>query len=554
MESQKNSALITAAYERLSADDEQQGESNSILNQKTIIEKYALKNGLHNIRHFQDDGVSGVHFERPGWKQLLNEVEAGNVATVICKDLSRIGRNYLMVGYYTEMLFKNKGVRFIAISNRIDSAVDGSDEYAPFINLMSEWHSRDTSRKLKTAYQVKNSGGLPTTNRAIYGYRKSPDNKNKWIIDDEAAAVVRRIFQMFLDGIGLTGIAKILTEEKIDKPSRYFAKHLPGRTLAGRIIPERLCWNDTTVVTILDKPEYAGHTVNFRSFNNSYKDKQRRDKPKDEWQIIQNTHEAIVSQETFDAVQRRRLENKRIFVSHGAPNPLSGILFCADCGAVMHNARQPKPFPFQRNGKVYMHKGADSYTCSTYELTRETDQKKCTKHFIRTSVVEGLILDTIRNVSGYVRENEAEFVEKIRAASGDMQKEAAAALKKQYAQNQKRIGELDSLFCKVYEDSAAGRLSERRFEQLSNEYEREQADIEEQNSRLRQSLGAYETDCVKADKFIEIVRRASEFNELTPEILHEFIEKVAIYEGDKDNGKRVQQVDIFLRFIGRFDL
>ena len=275
MAAKKNNMLITAAYERLSADDEQQGESNSIINQRTIIEKYALQHGLHNIRHFQDDGVSGVHFDRPGWNQLISEVEACNVAAVICKDLSRIGRNYLMVGYYTEMLFKNKGVRFIAISNRIDSAVDGSDEYAPFINLMAEWHSRDTSRKLKTAYQVKNSGGLPTTNRAIYGYRKSLDNKNKWVIDDEAAAVVRRVFQMAKDGVGLTQIAKILTSEKIDKPSHYFAKNMPNRKLTGRIIPDRQCWNDTTIAAMLEKPEYAGHTVNFRSFNTSYKDRSR---------------------------------------------------------------------------------------------------------------------------------------------------------------------------------------------------------------------------------------------------------------------------------------
>jgi len=552
MASRKNNTLLTAAYERLSADDDLQGESNSISNQKMILETYARKNGFHNIRHFQDDGVSGVHFDRPGWNQLIHEVEAGNVAAVICKDLSRVGRDYLMVGYYTEILFKNKGVRFIAVSNGIDTAIDGSDEYAPFINLMSEWHSRDTSRKLKAAYQLKNTEGLPTTNKAIYGYRKSSENKNKWVIDDEAAAVVRRVFQMAKDGMGLTQIAKILTAEKIDKPSHYFAKNMPNRKLTGRIIPERRCWNDTTIAAMLEKPEYAGHTVNFRSYNTSYKDSFRHDVPKSEWQIIKNTHEAIIDQDTFDAVQRLQ-EKTRITVSHGEPNPLSGILFCADCGAVMYNARQPKSFPYRmKTGKVYSHKGADSYTCSTYELTRDTDRKSCTKHFIRTSVVEGLVLEAIREVSNYVRENEAEFAERIRAASCNTLEDDAAALKKRLSKNQKRVDELNALFSKVYEDNATGRLSDKRFDTLSAEYEKEQVELETQNAGLRLELDARNDDCAKADRFIRIVRRFTEFNELTPKLIHEFIEKVAIHEGEKNGGKRIQQVDIFLKFIGKF--
>jgi len=549
----RQTTKLTALYSRLSRDDELDGTSNSILNQRQILEDYAAKNGFTNIRHFQDDGYSGSNFDRPGWKDLIAEVQAGNVGTCLVKDMSRVGRDYLQVGFYTEVLFKQKGVRFIAVSNGIDSADSESSEFAPFLNIMSEWYAKDTSRKIKTVAHAKGNDGKPLSYSAIYGYKKSSTDKNVWLVDEYPAMIVKRIFQMAMDGMGLNQIARRLTNEKIEKPSYYYAKNrMVGSKPSSRDLSEPYSWNDGTISAILSKPEYAGHTVNFRTYKESYKDKNFKWNPKEDWKIFPNTHEAIIEQEVFDTVQRLRGTPRRVD-SIGEANPLTGLVYCADCGAKMYNSRQSKEYYDERRfGKVYKHKTTDFYTCSANVLGQNSFKRVCSQHFIRTVVIRELVLDTIRDVSGYVRENETEFVAKIREASIVKQTETAKSHRKHLTKNERRITELDNLFRKVYEDNAVSKLSDERYEQLSGAYEQEQLELKQQNDILQSELEAFNADSVKADRFIEIVKRYTEFSELTNAMLNEFVEKILVHEADKSSGERVQQVEIHFNFIGNF--
>jgi DNA invertase Pin-like site-specific DNA recombinase len=545
---------ITALYERLSREDVLTGDSLSIQNQRDILESYSAQHGFTNIRHFSDDGTSGVSFDREGWQQLMTEVEAGNVATVITKDLSRFAREHVQAGMYLE-LFRQKGIRFIAVTNGVDSNNPESLEFVPFLNIFSEWYARDTSKKIKAVAHAKGNAGKPLSYNAIYGYKKSPGDKNVWLIDEEAACIVRRVFQMAMEGMGPYQIAKRLALEKVEKPSYYFVKHnRVGSKPSSRDLSEPYAWNGGTITAMLKKPEYAGHTVNFRTRKESYKDKQSKWNAKEDWKIFHNTHEPIVEQETFDAVQRLRGTPRRVDTI-GEANPLTGLVFCADCGAKMYNSRQSKNYYMEKRGdKVYKHKTADFYTCSTYDLGKNKFQTVCSSHFIRTSVIREFVLDAIRLVSGYVRENETEFVERIREVSAVQREETAKEHKRQLAKNERRIAELDNLFRKVYEDNAIGKLSDDRFAQLSGSYEQEQADLREQSARLQMELDAWNADSKKADKFIGIVRRYTAFDELSNAMLGEFVEKIVVHKADKSSGEREQQVDIYLNFIGKFDV
>jgi len=545
---------ITALYSRLSNEDYLDGQSISISNQMEILENYAKSQGFTNIVHFCDDGDTGVRFDRDAWQELKTEVNAGNVCRIVLKDMTRWGRNYLEVGNYME-LFRRKGIRFIAIGHNIDSDIPETLEYAPFINIMSEWYARDTSRKIKAVAHAKGNAGKPLSYKAIYGYRKSPEDKHKWIIDEDAAAIVRRIFQMTIDGMGAHQIARQLTEEKVEKPSYYFATRLKSSDRPSRRdLSDPYTWIGSTITQLLKKPEYLGHTVNFRTFKESYKDKQSKWNTPDKWKIFENTHEAIISQEVFDTVQRLRKTPRRVD-KIGEANPLTGLVFCADCNAKLYNSRQSKDYFYEnRYGKTYKHKTSDHYTCSTYDLAKGAFKTSCSSHFIRTAVLRELILATISEVSSYVRDNEAEFVEKIREASKVKQKETATAHKKLYTKNERRITELDKLFQKVYEDNASGKLSDERFALLSTTYEQEQVDLRQHNAELQTQLTAYETDSFKADRFIEIVKRYTEFDTLTTAMLNEFVEKIIVHEADKSSGQREQQVDIHLNFIGHFEL
>ena len=549
---QSNTNKIAALYSRLSRDDEMQGESNSITNQKKILEDYALKNGFGRYVHFSDDGVSGTTFERKGFQSMIAEIEAGTIGAVIVKDMSRLGRDYLQVGFYTEVFFRQKGVRFIAVSNNIDSDDGASGEFAPFLNIMAEWYARDTSRKVKAVYQSKGKSGKRVTNSCIYGYLKDPEDKNKWMVDPIAAEVIRRIFALTVEGKGPFQIAKILEADNVETPGVYLGKMGLG-TQRNRVAKHPCRWAGSQISAMLAKPEYLGHTVNFRSTKPSYKDKDRIQNPPEEWAVFENTHEGIVDKETWELAQKCRKIKRRTDAT-GEANPLTGILYCADCGHRLFNHRRAayeRPSP--HTGKMMKVNARNDYNCPM-NGNHGAFSERCTLHFITSNTANALILEAIRRTTAFARNNEAEFVKMIREASALRQSESAKASKKQLAKNEKRTHELDLLFRKTYEDFAAGRLIEKRFERLSQGYETEQAELEKQTVRLKQELSQFESDTLRVGSFLELAKKYSEFTELTPAILHEFVEKVIVHEGDKSSGRRVQQVDIYLNYIGQFDV
>lgn len=484
----------------------------------------------------------------------MDEVEAGNVSTIITKDLSRMGREHIQTGMYLE-LFRQRGIRFIAITNGVDSTNPESLEFVPFLNIFSEWFARDTSKKIKAVAHAKGNSGKPMTNNAIYGFKKSPDDKNVWLIDEDAAAVVRRIFQMAMEGVGPYQIARQLTTDKVEKPSYYYALHNSASSKpSSRDLSEPYAWNGNTVAMLLSKPEYCGHTVNFRTCKESYKDKQSKWNPKEVWKIFPNTHPAIIEQAIFDTVQKLR-ETRRRVDGLGAANPLTGLVFCADCGAKMYNSRQAKKYYAEKRGdKVYQHKTADFYTCSANDLGKSAFKTACSSHFIRTEVIRALVLDRIQCVCQYVRNNEGAFIEKVRAESIVRQEDTAKAHQKQLAKNERRMGEVNRLFQKVYEDNAAGKLSDERYEQLSRVYEQEQAELRQQSIVLQSELDAFRADNEKTGQFIEIVRRYTDFSELTTPMLNEFVHRIYVHEADKSSGERRQKISIFLNLIGDFDV
>ena len=463
---------ITALYERLSRDDDLTGDSNSIINQKKYLEAYAAQQGYENVVHYTDDGWSGGNFERPAWKRLIADIEAGKVAHVLCKDMSRIGRDYLQTGFYTEVMFRQHGVHFIAIANNVDSNDQTSNEFIPFLNIMNEWYLRDLSRKQKAAIRVKGESGKRTTNSAIYGYKKDPDDKHRWIIDEEAAAVVRRIFRLTVEGYGPYEIARMLFEDKVETPAVYFARRGIGMWKNKTDFPSPYNWSGYIVGNILAKPEYMGDTVNFRSHKESYKDKASVPNPKEDWLIFKDTHEPIVDRETWELAQKLRKTPKRID-TFGVANPLTGLLYCADCGEKMYNHRS-------RGNKEKGNFPADFFDCSTYTLSRQKRYKACKGHYITTKALRELILETIRTVSAYAISNPAEFMEKVRAASQIRQQDAAKEAKRKLNKDRKRRDELDGIIKKLYESFAVGRISAERFDSLLADYEAEQKELDEQ--------------------------------------------------------------------------
>ena len=398
MATRQTEEKITALYVRLSRDDDVAGDSNSILNQKRYLESFAKQRGYTNIVHYTDDGWSGGNFERPGWKRLVADIEAGKVAHLLCKDLSRIGRNYLQTGFYTEIMFRQYGVHFIAVANNIDSDEQESSEFAPFLNIMNEWYLRDQSKKVAAAYRVKGKAGKPTSNSAIYGYKKDPEDKDHWLVDEEAAAVVRRIFRLAVEGHGPYEISKMLTAEKVECPGYYLAKQRAKQKKQGKKSGTSMLdknrpydWYGNTVSTLLERPEYMGHTVNFRSSKKSYRDKRVKNAPED-WLIFENTHEAIVDPETWQLAQQVKRTVRRTDTT-GVANPFTGLVFCADCGAKMYNHRGIRK---KADGKEYP---SDFYNCSTYCLTIERETKQCFSHNVSTKALTELVLETIRTTA-----------------------------------------------------------------------------------------------------------------------------------------------------------
>lgn len=541
-----DSPKITALYERLSRDDELAGDSNSIVNQKNHLEGYARQRGYTNIVHYTDDGYSGKDFERPAWKRLIADIEAGKVAHTLVKDMSRVGRDYLQTGYYTEVVFRQHGVHFVAVSNNIDSDVQESSEFAPFMNIMNEWYLRDLSRKQRTAIRVKGESGKPTTNAAIYGYKKDPKDKHHWLVDEEAAAVVRRIFRLTIEGKGPYDIARILFKEKVETPAVYFGRQGKGVWKSREEFPNPYNWSGHHVGQILSKPEYMGHTVNFRSHSVSYKDSTVIRNPPEEWLVFEDTHEAIVDKETWELAQKLRKTPRRID-TFGMANPLTGLLYCADCGAKMYNHRsrggtENKPYP------------SDFFDCSTYTLAHQKHSAACTGHYINTKALRELILNTIRTVSVYAISNQKEFAEKVRAASQIRQKEAAKDTRRKLNKGRRRVDELDSVIKKLYESFAIGRISGERFDSLLAGYEAEQKSLRESVSADEERLSSFEEDSARVEQFMALAKKYTDFSELTTPMINEFIDRIIVHAPKKVDGDRVQEVEIYLKFIGHFDL
>ena len=542
--SARQTEKITALYERLSRDDESLGDSNSIINQKRYLEGYAADHGYGNIVHYMDDGWSGGNFDRPAWKQLISDIEAGKVEHLLVKDLSRVGRDYLQTGFYTEVVFKRYGIHFVAIGNSIDSNDPSSGEFAPFVNIMSEWYLRDLSRKQRTAIRVKGESGKPTTNQAIYGYKKDPNDKYHWLVDEEAAAVVRRIYQLAVEGHGLSDIANILYRDKVESPAAYLARQGRGPWKSKENIDRPYAWSDFIVGRILSKPEYMGHTVNFRSHKESYKEKQTVRHAPEDWLIFENTHEAIIDRATWELVQKLRGTPRRIDTL-GEANPLTGLVFCADCGAKMYNQRtrgsETKPYP------------SDAYECSSYKLAGQRRTAVCSNHHISTKALRTLILETIKVTSSYAISNEAEFIQKVRAASEVQQAQAAKDLKRKLSKDKRRFDELDTIIKKLYESYAVGRIGEDRFDTLLAGYEQEQTALRQSITEAESALVNFEQDTANVEHFLDLARKYTNFSELTTPMINEFVDKIVVHAPDKSTGDRVQEVDIYLKFIGKFD-
>ena len=536
---------ITALYERLSRDDDLAGDSNSVINQKKYLEGYAADHGYGNCVHYTDDGWSGGNFDRPAWKRLVSDIEAGKVALVLTKDMSRIGRDYLQTGFYTEVLFRKFGVRFIAIGNSIDSDDPSSSEFAPFVNIMSEWYLRDLSRKQRTAIRVKGESGKPTTNCAIYGYKKDPNDKYHWLIDEEAAVVVRRIFQLTIEGHGPYEIATMLCEEKIETPAVYFARQGRGVWKSKEDISRPYNWNGFAVGQILSKPEYMGHTVNFRTHKESYKDKRAVVHSPEDWLIFENTHEAIVDKATWELAQKLRKTPRR-HDTIGEANPLTGLLYCADCGAKLYNHRS--------RGNAAKHYPSDWFDCSTYTLARQYHDEACSNHHISTKALQALLLETIRSASAYAISNEAEFVQKVRAASEVQQAKAAKELKRKLNKDRRRCEELDTIIKKLYESYAVGRIGEERFDTLLAGYEQERTALRQSVTEAESALASFEQDTANVERFLALAKKYTDFSELTTPMINEFVDRIIVHAPEKVDGDRTQEVDIYLKFIGRFDL
>ena len=534
---QQTTAPITALYCRLSRDDELQGESNSISNQRRMLETYCQDRGILNYRFFVDDGWSGANFDRPSFQEMMEGVENGQIKTVVTKDLSRLGRNYLQVGLYTEMIFPKKGVRYIAINDGVDSA-QGDSELSVLKNVFNEWMVKDTSKKIKAVVRAKGMSGKPITSQPVYGYLKGEDGM--FVIDEETAPVVKQIFDLCLAGNGPTKIARMLSEQNIPTPGTMEYRRT-GST--RRYYPDYPCrWSPNTVGHILERKEYLGHTVNFKTEKVSYKVKTSVLTPEKE-QVFENTHEPIIDLPTWERVQELRQQRKR-------PNRydevglFSGLVFCADCGSVMYQQRYDNDRRKQ-----------DCYICGSYKK-RTAD---CTAHFIRTDLLKAGVTANLKAITSYASKHEAKFVKQLLAQNEDGGKKRTAARKRELDAAEKRMTELKAIFKRLYEDSVSGRITDERFEEMSADYEQEQTALKERIAQLEAEIDKAQEASVNVEKFMGIVRKYASFEELTPTLLREFVEKIVVHEAEALDGKRHgkqrrQSIEIYYSFVGKVDL
>mgnify|MGYP004536636555 FL=1 len=486
---------------------------------------------------------------------MVSDIQAGLIGTVIVKDMSRVGRDYLQTGFYTEVLFKQQNVRFIAVSNGVDSADASSSEFAPFLNIMNEWYLRDCSRKIRASYKLRGNAGKHTTNNVPYGYKKSPEDKNQWIIDENAAPNVKRMFRLCVEGYGIGDIARILRESKVETPSFYWGSQGIGNWKTRYAVDRPYDWTMSTVADILSRPEYMGHTVNFRTHSSDYKEKRIIKHPKEEWKIFENTHEPIIDKETWELVQKLRGTPKRHDFSD-KPNPLTGLLYCADCGAKLYNnsekatsiknGRKPDPETGYYN--------SDHYDCKNYKLSRVREKTTCTTHYINTNFLIRLILGTLKLVSEYSIANKEEFAQRVRDLSIQKQFESLKEQKALLAKKEKRYNELKGLVKKLYEAYATERISEKNYEMLSADYEVEQDSLESEIQELKIQIDAYNETADKSEQFLEVAKKYTDFSVLTAPMLNEFIDEIIVHAPVWENGKRTQELEFYFKFIGKFEI
>jgi DNA invertase Pin-like site-specific DNA recombinase len=536
---------LTILYARLSVEDGPDKESNSITNQRKLLTEYAERGGFAPYLCLADDGKSGANYERPAWQELMAKVDANEVGTIILKSLDRMGRNYLESGILREM-FADKGIRLIAVNDGIDT-FDHNDDFVPFREIMAEYYVRDTSRKIKSSLQTKGKSGKPLSTKPPYGFCKDPGDKNVWRVDPEAAAVVRRVFDLAVSGNGPFEICRILHDEKVERPSYYQTKRGYVNYSGALDAKDPYVWGSHSVTFMLSRPEYAGHTVNFKSVKPSYKSKKQIQLPPEQWLIFPNTHEAIVPQETWDLAQKCR-EVVRRTDTVGEANPLTGLIYCADCGKRLYNHRN-------------VHK-VSHYTCSGYTQGRQRfEDEHCSPHYVTVEAIHEILLDVIRKTSGYVRGYEDEFIEKVRQSSTLKRGETLKTHTRQIFKNEKRIAELDKLFSNLYEDKVSGALTVERFTLMTENFEREQSELREKNATLQAEIDAFTADSERADKFAAIVRKFTRLEELTPQMILEFVDKIIIHESvwseqtetERRKGTRNQRIDVYLKYIGDFD-
>lgn len=526
----------TALYCRLSSDDDLEGDSNSIKNQKLLLSDYAKENKFRNTRFYIDDGFSGSNFERPAFKRLLNDVENGEISTVIVKDMSRFGRDHILVGYYTKYYFPDADVRFIAIFDQMDTETNPDDDIIPFKNILNEMYAKDCSRKIKAVVKAKGNSGKHISSFPPLGYIKDPEDKEKWIVDEEAALIVKEIFNLCIKGYGPSQIARILTERGIETPTMYF--HRKGIPTPHKIKQDSDIWGKQSIVGILENEEYLGRTVNFKTYKKSYKSKKYIENPRENWVIVENTQEAIIDQETFDIVQNLRKAKRRIS-DMGTPHILSGMLYCADCGEKMYLCRCSTV------------KQAEYFNCSTY---RKKKKKYCTSHQITAHAVMAMVKNDLRYTIQFANDNKESFMSilKERTEAKNKRELASAIEEKEVAE--KRIVALDKIIQSLYEDKVSGKLSEERYIKMSDNYEVEQKELTEKVKTLKAEIEKAQTKYDNIQKFMAIVKRYSDFEELTPEILRAFVDKIIIYEKQRVDGHIRHTIEIVYNFVEAIEL
>lgn len=522
-----------ALYVRLSRDDENEGDSNSIAHQIEILTKYARDHGITNYKIYKDDGYSGTNFNRPGFQEMLADIEAGLVSMVIVKDMSRFGRNYLEVGLYTEIRFPEMGVRFVAVNDGVDSDNQMDNDFTPFRNIINEWYAKDTSKKIRAVFRNKGLSGERLATNAPFGYIKGEDGK--LLIDEETAPVVELIFRLCAEGNGPGKISRMLKEREIPTPGTIEFRRT-GRT--RNYYPDDPCrWSESSVANILEQDTYLGQTTNFKTSKLSFKSKKVIINSPDKWAVFEHTHEAIIDRETWDLVQKIRSQRRRP-TKMGEMGMFSGLAYCADCGAKLYHCRTGS-WTYEQ----------ECYTCSSYRT-----RKGCSAHYIRAVVLEQLVLQNLQRVMAYAIDDTDAFVRQVMENSMQAQLAEQAQAKRALEKSQRRIDELDVIVQRLYEDNIMGKLSDERFAKLSETYEKEQSDLKISVSELSKAIQASETQTVNVQSFLKIVRKYTEPTELTPAMLREFVDKIVVHAPDKSSGHRVQQIDVYYNFIGEIDL